>query len=67
MDAFDTLYHRPAQMTEDEARAIVAEMVADTSRAARVKLWKTALKIGNLSDAAKDVYRAALANEGGAA
>lgn len=67
MDAFDTIYQRRAPMSESEARAVVAEMIADTPRAARVKLWRTAIKIGNLSDAAKDVYRAALANEGGAA
>jgi len=48
-------------MTADEATSIVAEMMRDTSMRSRRKLLETAIRIGNLTDEAKAVYRAALA------
>ena len=54
---------RPAPMTVETAREIVATMQCDTRKPARIRLMQTALRIGNLSDAAKDVYLAALAQD----
>jgi polyhydroxyalkanoate synthesis regulator phasin len=59
-DAFDTMFPRRPAMTAAQAREVVAEMMRDTPRPARERLIKTALKIGNLTDDAKAVYRAAL-------
>ena len=50
-------------MTAEKAREVVAIMQRDTPKDARVKLMKTAIKMGNLSDAAKGIYRAALTQE----
>ena len=50
-------------MTAEKARDIVAIMQRETPKNARVKLMETAIKMGNLSDAAKDIYRAALDQE----
>ena len=50
-------------MTAEKAREVVAIMQRETPKNARVKLMQTAIKLGNLSDAAKDVYRAALKQE----
>lgn len=58
--AFDLMYPPRPAMTADEAREVVAEMMSDTPADARRRLIKTALKIGNLSEGAKAVYRAAL-------
>lgn len=55
---------RKPPMTADEAREIVAEMFRVTSKRARISMWKTAIRIGNLSDEARDVYRAALVADG---
>lgn len=57
---------RPAPMTAETAREIVATMRRETRKPARIRLMQTALRIGNLSDGAKDVYRAALAQDGAA-
>jgi len=61
-DAFDNTLPRKAAMTADEAKHIVAEMMAQTPKLAMIKLIKLALKVGNLTDEAKDVYRSALQN-----
>ena len=61
MDAFDKMFPRRAPMTEEQARKVLAEMMRDTAPPARKRLMQTALKIGNLTDEAKAVYRAALA------
>lgn len=55
---------RPAPMTAAEAADIVATMRRETSKPARVRMMRLGLKLGDLSDAAKDVYRAALAQDG---
>lgn len=52
--------NRPAPMTADEAREIIATMRRETQPKAMRRLIKLALQIGNLSDEAKAVYRAAL-------
>jgi hypothetical protein len=52
---------RPAPMTAETAREIVAIMRRETPKKARLRLMKTALELGNLSAAAQDVYRAELA------
>jgi hypothetical protein len=59
--AFDKMLPRRPLMTADEATSIVAEMMRDTSMRSRRKLLETAIRIGNLTDEAKAVYRAALA------
>lgn len=59
-DAFDKMLPRRPPMTADEATSIVAEMMRYTSKQSRRKLWETAIRIGNLTDEAKAVYRAAL-------
>ena len=59
-DVFDQMLPRRPAMTAAEARTVVAEMMRDTPRPARNKLIKLALKIGNLTDDAKMIYRAAL-------
>jgi polyhydroxyalkanoate synthesis regulator phasin len=61
MDAFDKMFPRRAPMTEEQAREVVTEMMQHTPAPARKRLMQTALKIGNLTDEAKAVYRAALA------
>ena len=49
-------------MTAETAREVVATMNAKTKRDARIALYRAALgKHGNLSEEAKEVYRAALA------
>ena len=60
-DAFDAMFPRRAAMTADEARDVVAQMMRETPKPARARLIQTAIKIGNLTDEAKAVYRAALA------
>jgi polyhydroxyalkanoate synthesis regulator phasin len=60
-DAFETMFPRRPPMTEEQAREVLSEMMKDTKPAARKRLMQTALKIGNLTDEAKAVYRAALA------
>ena len=51
-------------MTESQARANVAEMIAKTSKRSRVRLLQLALNgFGNLSGDARRVYEAALASE----
>ena len=60
--AFDSVFPRKPAMTADEAKSIVAEMMAETPRPAMIKLIKLALKAGNLTDEAKSVYRSALQN-----
>jgi hypothetical protein len=52
---------RRAAMTAAEAREVLAEMMRDTPAPARDRLILLALRIGNLTDEAKAVYRAALA------
>ena len=59
-DAFDHIFPRRPAMTADEAREIVAEMMRDTPAPARNRMFQTALRIGNLTDEAKAVYRAAI-------
>jgi len=59
-DAFDQMYPRRAPMTAKAAREVVAEMMRDTPAPARKRLIQTALQIGNLTEEAKTVYRAAL-------
>lgn len=51
---------RPEPMTAYEAAAFVNRMKAETSKRSRVRLMQLALRIGNLSDGAKAVYRDAL-------
>ena len=54
--------NRKPPMTAEEARENVSAMMAETEPAARRRLMKLALgPLGNLSDDAKAVYRAALA------
>ena len=50
-------------MTEAEARANVAAMARETSPGPRRQMIALALQVGNLSDAARAVYRAALERE----
>ena len=50
-------------MTAEKAREVVAIMQRETPKNARVKLMQIAIKMGNLSDDAKNVYRAALAQD----
>ncbi len=51
-------------MTESQARANVAEMIAKTSKRSRVRLLQLALNgFGNLSEDAHRVYEAALSAE----
>lgn len=56
---------RKEPMTAPEARENIAAMLAETSKAARVRMLKLALKIGNLSDAARVVYRDQLQKDAG--
>lgn len=49
-----------APMTATEAREIIATMRRETQPKAMRRLIEIALKMGNLSDEAKAVYRAAL-------
>ena len=65
LDTFDTMFPSKPPMTAAEARDIVAEMQRETPENARRKLWATAIRIGNLSEEARDVYRAALAEVAG--
>ena len=55
---------RKTPMTADEAHKIVAEMFRVTSKRARVSMLKTAIRVGNLSEEARKVYRAALMKDG---
>lgn len=59
--------NRPAPMTAETARELVATMQRETRKPARIRLMQIALRMGNLSDAATDVYRAALAQDGASA
>ena len=61
MDAFDKMFPRRAPMTEEQARKVLAEMMRDTAPPARKRLMQIAIQIGNMTDEAKAVYRAALA------
>jgi len=54
---------RPAPMTAETARAVVAEMIAKTSNKARRRMLELALEHGNLSAGARAVYRAQLDKE----
>jgi hypothetical protein len=55
---------RPAPMTADTAREIVAEMLRDTSKRARIAMLRMALvHHDHLSDEARAVYAAQLAAE----
>lgn len=57
---------RPAPMTAEQARAIVAEMRAETRDKPAIRLMRHALgPLGNLSEAARDVYRAEIRRRGG--
>jgi len=61
MTTADTNTRKPP-MTAEEARDNVSEMYAHTDQRAAVRLMRMALgPIGNLTDEARDVYRAALA------
>ncbi len=61
MPATHTRSRKPP-MTADEARENVAEMSAHTDPRAAVRLMAIALgPLGNLTDEARDVYRAAIA------
>ncbi|MGM0584247.1 MAG: hypothetical protein ACQEUZ_06320 [Pseudomonadota bacterium] len=52
---------RKPPMTAQEARQIVDRLNADNpSRAARVAMYRLGLSAGNLSDAAREIYRNAL-------
>lgn len=62
IDTFDTMFPRKPAMTATEAREVIAEMMRDTPAPARKRLIQVALRIGNLTDDAKTVYRAALAD-----
>ena len=55
--------HSKPPMTADEAREIVAEMRKATAHKTRLKFWQTAIRIGNLSQGAKDVYAQAIAHD----
>ena len=58
--------HSKPPMTEDEAIAIVAEMKRKTSIRSQISLIGHALgPIGNLGEAARQVYSARLADLGG--
>jgi len=60
-DAFDTMFPRRPPMTAGEARAVVAEMQAQTRPAAAVRLLMLAIgPAGNLTDEARNVYCAEL-------
>lgn len=51
---------RPEPMTAYDAAAFVNRMKLETSKRSRVRLMQLGLRIGNLSEGAKAVYRAAL-------
>ena len=51
-------------MSAHEAADIVSKMRSETPMAARVRLMQVALRIGKLSEGAKDVYRNALKDDG---
>ena len=54
--------NRKPPMTADEARAAVADMRGVTHPRAAVRMMQTALgPLGNLTDGAREVYRAAIA------
>jgi hypothetical protein len=59
-DTFNTMFPRRPPMAAAQAHEVIAEMMRDTPRPARERLIKAALKIGNLTDEAKAIYRAAL-------
>jgi phage terminase large subunit-like protein len=46
-------------MTADQVRGIIAEMeAAGTRKSARIKLAELAIRVGNITDEGKEVYRA---------
>ena len=47
-------------MTGNEAKESVAQMRRETPKPARIRLMQVALKLGHLSDEAKQVYKEAL-------
>lgn len=51
-------------LTAHEAATLVNRMKAETSKKSRVHFWQVALRIGNLSEGAKAVYRDALKEDG---
>lgn len=55
---------RPAPLDAYEAAALVERMKRETTKPARVRLMQVALRIGNLTDGAKAVYRDALREDG---
>jgi hypothetical protein len=59
-NAFEQMFPRRAPMTADAAREVISEMMRDTPDPARKRLIQVALKIGNLTEEAKTVYREAL-------
>ena len=48
------------QMTYVEAKNVIAEMMKETPKGARVRLINLALKVGNLSADARKVYQDAI-------
>lgn len=56
--------NRSTPMGDKAARAIVETLQRETAKPARIRLMQLALRVGNLSSAAQDVYRAALAQDG---
>jgi hypothetical protein len=59
--AFDTMFPRRPLMTADQAREVICEMQRKTSKKSAKRLLTLALgPAGNLSDEARDVYRAEL-------
>jgi ABC-type Fe2+-enterobactin transport system substrate-binding protein len=55
---------RKEPMTAYEAAAFVNRMKKETSKQSRVRLMQLGLRIGNLSEGAKVVYRDALKEDG---
>lgn len=51
---------RKAPMEAGEATHIIKTMRRETPRSAMIKVMRAAVKIGNLTDEAKDIYRAEL-------
>ena len=61
MTTADTNTRKPP-MTAEEARAVIAEMRGVTQPKAAVRMMQIALgPLGNLTDGAREVYRAAIA------
>jgi hypothetical protein len=60
-DAFDAMFPRRSPMTAEQAREVVAEMQRHTSKRSAVRLLTIATGLGgNLTDEARDIYRAEL-------